>query len=134
MTETPSSGRPGLPDAAYARMALVLRVGLLASLLCFLAAIVAHVLLHPGAQWIPAEGNPSRAFLSPGGLAHGLAAGSTVAFLTLGILLLVATPLVRVLSGLYYFERNGERTIASIAAAVFLMLVVGLFVLGPLIR
>ena len=123
-----------IPDLAYRRMALVLRIGLTASLLVFLAGIVAHLALHPGAGWSPTESNPSLAYLNPAGLVHGLATGATAAYLTLGVLLLVATPLVRVFSGLYYFERHGERTIGAIALAVFLMLLFGLFVLGPWVR
>jgi len=130
----PSAPADRIPDIAYRRMALVLRIGLTASLLVFLGGIIAHLALHPGAAWSPTESNPSLTYLNPAGLARGLASGATAAYLTLAILLLVATPLVRVFAGLYYFERHGERTIAAIALAVFLMLLFGLFVLGPWIR
>lgn len=123
-----------LPDEAYARMALVLRIGLGAALALFLGAMAAYLIHHPHATYAASEANPSQGLLSLPGLAGGLVAGSPVAYLTLAVLVLVATPIVRVLSGLYYFQRAGERTIAAIALAVFLLLLFGLFVLGPLVR
>ncbi|MGP8077628.1 MAG: DUF1634 domain-containing protein [Thermoplasmata archaeon] len=126
--------RDRLPDEAYERMALVLRVGLVASLAIFLGAIGTYLALHPRAGWSSSEANPSGGFLNLPGLASGLAGGSPVAFLTLAVLLLVATPLVRVLSGLYYFQRGGERALAGIALTVFVLLLFGLLVLGPWVR
>jgi uncharacterized membrane protein len=115
-------------------MALLLRAGVIASLAVLFAAIGTDLAEHPHATWTPSEANPADGFLSLSGLSAGLAAGSPVAFLTLGILLLLATPLLRVLAGLYYFGRHGERTIATIALVVFVLLLVGLFVVGPLVR
>lgn len=123
-----------LSEEAYPRMAWILRIGLFASLAVFLGAIADYLARHPHAVWSGTEANPSAAYLTVPGLFGGLAAGAPVAYLTLGILLLVATPLARVLSGLYYFERDGESSIAAVALTVFLMLLFGLFVVGPLIR
>ena len=131
---TPPPSRERIPEEAYARMAVVLRVGLALSLLVFLSALTAYLALHPHAAWTSSASDVWRPYLSFLGLLGGLRAGSPVAYLTLGILLLVATPLVRVLSGLYYFEKGGERAMAGIALTVFLLLLFGLFVLGPLIR
>jgi uncharacterized membrane protein len=125
---------PRLPDAAYSRMALVLRVGLGTAVVLLLGALFGYFALHPGARWSASAPNLARQYLSVPALLGGLGAGNPVAYLTLGLLVLVATPIVRVLSGLYYFERNGEATMTSIALAVFLMLLFGLFVLGPLVR
>jgi len=126
--------RDRIPDAAYARMALLLRVGLAASLIAIVAAIAAYLTLHPQSVWTASEANPAGEYLSLDGLARGLASGSPVAFLTLGILILVATPILRVVTGLYYFGRHGERSIATIAAVVLALLLLGILVLGPLIR
>lgn len=115
-------------------MALILRIGLVASLVAFVGSLTAYLALHPSASYEPNAPNTSRAFLNLPGLLGGLAAGSPGAFLTLGVLLLVATPIVRVASGLYYFQRDGERTMAAIALTVLVLLVLGLVVLGPLIR
>lgn len=132
-----SAGAPGdraLPAAAYARTARVLWVGLLVSLGLLAAAIVAEIVRAPGVSYRGAEANPSLRYLSIGGLAAGLAGGHPVAYLTLGVLCLVATPIVRVLAGFYYFRRGGEGAMALIVLLVLVMLLFGLLVLGPLIR
>ena len=130
----PRTPGPDLPPEAYRRMAGVLRAGLAAALIAFVAGLVADLALRASSRWSPGAANPYRGYLSPAGLAAGLAAGAPVAYLTLAVLLLVATPLARVCTGLYYFERHGERAIAAIALAVFLLLLFGLFLLGPLVR
>jgi uncharacterized membrane protein len=124
-----------LPDAAYRRMTLVLRVGLGASLAILVSGLVAYLLVHPSATSSSAlSTNPILGYLSVGGLAAGLAAGHIEAYLTLGLLVLLATPIVRVLSGFYYFERGHERTMALVTITVFVLLLFGLFVLGPYVR
>jgi uncharacterized membrane protein len=127
--------RPALPDAAYQRMTLVLRAGVSAAVLVLLVALLAYLLAHPGATSAEAlASNPILGFLSLGGLASGLASGSREAYLTLGLLLLVATPILRVASGLYYFARAGERTIAAVIAVVLVLLLFGILVAGPYLR
>jgi len=123
-----------LPPAAYARMARVLWVGLFLSLALLAGGIVAELVEHPNAVYQSFESNPSRGYLSAGGLAAGLAAGAPVAYLTLGALGLVATPFVRVAAGFYYFRRGGEPGMAAITAIVLALLLFGLLVLGPLVR
>jgi uncharacterized membrane protein len=123
-----------LLEEASPRIALVLRVGLTASMLVFLGTIATYLALHPNALREASPTSETIHFLTLGGLGHGLATGAPIAYLTLGVLLLVATPIVRVLSGLYYFRRGGERTMAAIASTVFVLLLFGLFLLGPLIR
>jgi uncharacterized membrane protein len=78
--------------------------------------------------------NPILGYLSFPGLGSGLASGAVEAFLTLGLVVLVATPIVRVLSGFYYFRRGGERAMTMITLVVLVMLLVGLLVIGPLVR
>jgi uncharacterized membrane protein len=124
-----------LPPSAYLRMAIVLRVGLFASLALLIGALAAYLLIHPAAMSGAAiSSNPILQFLNLPGLAGGLGAGNPAAYLTLGLLVLVATPIVRVASGFYYFRRGGERTMAGVTLAVILMLLFGLLVLGPLVR
>jgi uncharacterized membrane protein len=130
-----SDYRPELPSAAYRRTAIVLRVGLGISLSMLVLALVAYLVENPGASLTSTVTvNPIVGYLTAGGLAHGLAAGAPAAFLTLGIYVLVATPVVRVLTGCYYFERGRERTMTLVTLSVLILLLVGLFVLGPLIR
>jgi uncharacterized membrane protein len=115
-------------------MTLVLRVGLLSSLALLLGSVVAYLLAHPGATSESAlANNPILNYLNFPGLARGLAAGRIEAWMTLGLLVLLATPIVRVLSGVYYFHQDGERTMMYVTTTVFLLLLVGVLVIGPYI-
>jgi uncharacterized membrane protein len=132
--EPPEPGHP-LPDAAYRRMTLILRAGLVTALSILLVGLVAYLVLHPGAtsgQVLSA--NPILSYLSIGGLASGLASGALEAYLTLGLLVLLATPIVRVVAGSYYFARGGERAMTVITAVVFVLLLIGVLVIGPYVR
>jgi uncharacterized membrane protein len=135
----PRAAGPGvevrLPLAAYSRMTLVLRAGLVSSLSILAVTLGFYLAKEPS---VTSEGtigsNPALQYLSLSGLGSGLATGSVPAYLTLGLLVLVATPLVRVLSGFYYFRRGGERAMAGVTIAVFALLLVGLLLVGPLVR
>jgi uncharacterized membrane protein len=116
-------------------MTLVLRLGLGLSLTILAGGIVAYLLLHPGqSSESVLSNNPILSYLSLPGLASGLGAGSASAVLTLGLIVLVATPIIRVVSGLYYFEKDGERAMAGIALAVLILLLLGILVIGPHVR
>jgi uncharacterized membrane protein len=129
------ASRRRLPDEAYARMALVLRVGLLASLAVVAISLLVLVARAPSAAIPAGVSTPTTAgYLGLAGLASGLSTGGPVAFLTVGLLGLVATPLLRVASGLYYFHRGGERIVAAVAAVVLTLLLAGILVIGPLLR
>jgi uncharacterized membrane protein len=137
---TPPAGPTGFPPArlpatAYPRMALVLRIGLGLAVALILGSLAVLVAQHPGEQ-ATATLPPSSttADLNLVHLGHELLAGDPVAFLTLGLLVLVATPLVRVASGLYYFHRSREAAIEGVAFTVLLLLLLGLLVIGPLVR
>ena len=68
---------PQIPDDAYRRMALVLRVGLLTSVAILLGALIAYLVENPGASSSSAiSSNPIVTYLSLGGLGHGLATGA----------------------------------------------------------
>lgn len=132
-TELPEAHR--LPDEAYVRMTLVLRLGLGLSLAVLLGGIVAYLVANPNesSQSVLAS-NPILNYLSFPGLGSGLAAGSIGAVLTLGLIVLVATPIVRVVSGMYYFRKVGERAMTGITLTVLVLLLLGLLVIGPHIR
>jgi len=124
-----------LPPEAYVRMTLVLRVGLGVALAILGGGLVVYVVANPGASSSSVlSGNPILAYLSFPGLGSGLVSGSVGAYLTLGLIVLVATPIVRVLSGFYYFRRGGERAMTAITLSVFVMLMVGILLIGPYIR
>ena len=127
--------RHPLPDDAYRRMSWVLRGGLLASVALLLTALAAYLVEHPSASSADAiSSNPIAPYLTLGGLAHGLGAGAPEAYLALGVFVLIATPIVRVAAGAYYFHRARERTIGWVTITVLVLLVFGVLVLGPWIR
>jgi uncharacterized membrane protein len=121
-----------LSPNAYVRMTLVLRAGLGLAVAILLGAVLAYLVTYPNAssQAILAA-NPILRYLSPGGLVQGLVGGHREAYLTLGLLVLLATPIVRVATGAYYFYRDGEREMAAVTTTVFVLLLVGLIVIGP---
>jgi uncharacterized membrane protein len=124
-----------LPPAAYRNMAAVLRIGLLAALGFITGGAVAYLAQHAGEGSAAAiNSNPILPLLSVGGLGAGLASGEPLAFVTVGLLILVATPLLRVASGFYYFRAGGERRMAAVTLTVLALLLLGLLVVGPLVR
>jgi uncharacterized membrane protein len=126
---------PRLPPGARVWMTWILRGGLFASIFVLGGGLIAYLLLHPSQSYeTVVSSNPILGYLSFGGLASGLASGAVPAYLTLGLLILVATPLLRVASGFYYFERGKERTMAAITFLVLAMLLIGILVIGPLVR
>jgi uncharacterized membrane protein len=132
---TPALPPPRLPPEARQRMTLVLRAGLLLSFTILTGALAAYLLTHPGATSESALAtNPILGFLSLSGLVHGLLAGQAEAYLTLGLLVLLATPILRVVTGAYYFRQDRERTMFAITVTVLVLLLLGLFVIGPLLR
>jgi len=134
---TPAAEPPPhiLPDVAYARMTLVLRLGLGLSLAILAGAILAYIVANPGASSSQVlSSNPILSYLSLPGLWSGLASGSIGAVLTLGLIVLVATPILRVISGIYYFRQGHERAMVAISTTVLLLLLLGLLVIGPHVR
>lgn len=124
-----------LPPEAYRRMSQVLRAGLVVSLGMLAVGLAVEIALHSGQPISEiVSSNPILQYLNLPGLAAGLASGSLSAYLTLGLLVLVATPLLRVASGFYYFATGGERWMAGITLTVLVLLLLGILVLGPLIR
>ena len=127
--------RPPLPPEAYRRMTLVLRIGLVLALVILGSGLVVYVGMNPGIAWSTVVStNPILNYLSFPGLGSGISSGSVPAVLTLGLIVLVATPIVRVVSGFYYFRKVGERAMAGISFAVLLLLLVGILFIGPHVR
>ncbi len=126
---------PTLPDTEYRWMSALLRGGLLTSLVLLVGALLAYALIHPDLTLAQAIGaNPILRFLELPGLGSGLASGDPAAYLTLGLIVLVATPILRVASGFYYFRHGHERGMEAITLTVLALLLFGLLVLGPVIR
>jgi uncharacterized membrane protein len=135
---TPSGGQGdarALPPSAYVRMSHVLRAGLLAAIAVLATGIVAYVAKYPNQTSGGVLGaNPILQYLSLSGLVNGIAQGHVEAYLTLGLIVLVATPLLRVASGFYYFQVGRERTMAAVTITVLALLLFGILVLGPALR
>ncbi len=130
----PSSVVP-LPGEAYVRMALVLRTGLVLALAVLTGGVVGFIVSNPSSSTSAVlSANPILPFLTFDGFLSGLGTGSVGAYLTLGLVLLVATPIARVVSGLYYFRRARERTMTAVTFTVLVLLLIGILVIGPLVR
>jgi uncharacterized membrane protein len=125
----------GLGAQANTRMAWGLRIGLAIAFAVLAFGLAAFVFAHPNEdRRTLVNSNPIGGYLQVPALVQGLVAGRTEAYLTLGILILVFTPVGRVAIGWYYFRRAGDRVLVWISTTVFALLLVGLFVIGPLIR
>jgi uncharacterized membrane protein len=124
-----------LPPEAHRRMAAVLRVGLAVAVV-LLAVGTAAIAIRSGssgsAAWIAS--NPLVRYLDLRALGGAILAGTPQAYLTLGVYALVATPVVRVLTGIGVFAAHRERRMAALAAVVLALLLFGLLVVGPLVR
>ena len=122
-------------DRAAERMTWVLRVGLGVALGWMVVALVLLLVVSAGdPESRELSARTLSGYLGGAGLVPGLLAGNPEAYLTLGVYALVATPVVRVVSGAYFFARSGDRYLFRLALAVLGLLLVSLFVLGPLVR
>ena len=131
----PAVPPPRLPDEAYRRTTLLLRGGLLSAVAVLLGSLAAYLAENPNASSSSViSSNPVVQYLSLGGLGHGLATGAPQAYLALGVFVLIATPLLRVAAGVYYFGRGGERVMTWVTFTVLVLLLLGVLVFGPLIR
>jgi uncharacterized membrane protein len=135
METPPGRVHPDLPPPAYRDMTRILRVGLLISLAILSGGVIAFLVLTPSESFQElAASNPIVTYLNLYSLLSGIASGQVEAYLTLGVLVLLATPIARVATGCFFFYRNGEREIAAVTLLVAILLIVGLLVIGPLVR
>ncbi len=136
MTEnSPTARRHDLPPDAYRDMTRILRAGLITALVILSGGVIAYLVENGSLSFgeMVAK-NPILSYLGLDSLARGLSTGQPEAFLTLGVLVLVATPIARVLTGMYFFARNREREMAIVAMTVAILLFVGVLVIGPFLR
>jgi uncharacterized membrane protein len=75
--------------------------------------------------------NYGRPTLDLGVLVSGVAAGSPLFVLQLGLLILLATPVVRVFASIILFAAERDRTYVAITLLVFGILLFSIFVVGP---
>jgi len=107
-----------MPEAINRRISLVLMVGMVVSLALIVSGLALYA-LSPSSGKDVALG-PIEAF-------RALSAGDPLGLVDLGILLLIATPMARVVVALYSFAKGSEWKMVAISAAV--LAIIGLAIL-----
>jgi uncharacterized membrane protein len=126
---------PSFPPVAFERIAGLLRVGILGFLLFAGAGMVLQLVLNPFEDVSSVlASNPLRDYGSWGAFFSDLASGHAAALIILGIYVLVAVTIGRVLLATVDFYRGGERTLGQLSAIVVVLLLVGLFVVAPFVH
>jgi uncharacterized membrane protein len=116
-------------------MALVLRAGLLLSAAFLLAGLLMFLWEHPSESLATLlSSNPIQGYLDPLRIVAGLEGWHPEAFLSLGVIILVATPFLRVATGFWYFLESKDREMATLTGIVLGLLLLGILVIGPLLR
>ena len=132
---TGASDLHDLPLHAYEVMALVLRIGLVIAVGFLVLGTVLFFARHPSASILDVFQSATLVHYLTDPVAFGtaLAGVRSTALLTLGVLFLVGTPVARVFTGWLYFVEEKEVEMAAVTLTVMTMLLLGLFVVGPLI-
>jgi uncharacterized membrane protein len=134
-TSVPSTADGSLPPRDYVIMSRVLRGGLFSSAAFFVVFAILFVAQNWNADPTTLiQHNPIELYLSFAGISHGLVAFQYSAYLTIGVFLMIATPVARVATGVIFFEHNHERGMTWVTLAVLSMLILGLLYIGPTIR
>lgn len=121
--------RPVLSDASMdAGMGRLLQVGVL---------LASGTVLVGGVLYLRANGGQRASYRSftsepaslrePAALMHGLGHGDPAAVIQLGVLLLIATPVARVIFAVVSFALERDRLYVWISVAVLIILLLGLF-------
>jgi uncharacterized membrane protein len=113
------TGRANADGRLEARLARVLQLGTYVSM----ALIVTGAALFLLGGGSPLDAGPP---LDVGPLLADLAAGRASGFLWLGVLGILATPMLRVLGALIGFVRAGEWRMAGVAAAIVVVVGAGI--------
>jgi uncharacterized membrane protein len=128
--------RPTLPQAddqtLQRILGQVLRTGVLAAAVVVVVGAAIYLLRH-GAEAPRYEvfhGEPSD-LCSVGGIIGDVAKGSGRGIIQLGLLLLIATPVARVLLSLVGFARQGDRLYVVVSLTVLVSLAYSLLGKGP---
>jgi uncharacterized membrane protein len=136
--EQPAIETPAPPVAIPSdrRMAnlisLTLRIGVLASAALIILGLVIYAVSDDGPDTVDdALGKNSEITqIRPSTILDGLADGSPSAFIELGILVLILTPIVRVALTTWLFERQQDWIFVGLAGFVLIVLLLGLFGIG----
>jgi len=114
----------------------VLRYGVVLSFVVVATGLLLMVLLPPQGAPVSLKVMLDSKFgvptLNPSQLLQGIASGNSVSILELGTLILLATPLARVVTSVLLFLRGGDLVYVRITVLVLAMLLLAIFVIGPL--
>jgi uncharacterized membrane protein len=126
---------PTFPPAAYERIARLLRIGVFSFLLLAGVGLALQLLRNPS-EGVAAllSSSPTRAYSSLSLFWQQLAAGSSDALILLGIYVMIAVTVGRVVLAATDFYRGRERALAVISAVVVGLLLVALFVVAPFVH
>lgn len=119
-----SSGHSALDEKIELLLGRLLRIGVFLSALMTIsgaAILLSHNGNRPGRQLIAASGEFSRAALF-----HGIAHGNGDAIIMLGLMILFATPLLRVAGMVVAFLWERDWLYTAISSAVLAILIVGI--------
>lgn len=129
--------RTQLPPDFNRIISNVLRYGVIISvaLIAFgtLLILFEHPAGFPSAVGQVVSLNYGRATLSLVTLLRGVASLHPIYVIQLGLIALLATPIVRVIASILLFARENDVLYAGITALVLLILVLSIFLVGPLI-
>ncbi len=115
----------------------VLRYGVIAS---FAVVALGSALLflrgqtgyHPLVTAEELFGPQTRFVLGPGPLLRGVASGKPYAVIDLGVILLLGTPIARVIISIFLFAEERSYAFVAITATVLAILMLSVFVVAPL--
>ena len=109
-------------------IAYLLRAGVLAAALVVIAGAVVYLGAHPGARadYRTFHSEPD-ALKTVHGIVHAAFSGDSRAIMQLGLLLLIATPIVRVMFSVAAFSIEGDRMYVFFTMIVLAVLLYSLF-------
>jgi uncharacterized membrane protein len=122
-----------LPDPRLANViGLTLRIGVLASASLIVLGLVIYAIADDGPKTVDdALGkNGEITQVRPSTILDGLADGKPAAFIQLGILVLILTPICRVALTAWVFERQRDWIFVGLSGFVLIVLLLGLFGIG----
>jgi uncharacterized membrane protein len=113
-------------------ISLTLRIGVLISAALIILGLVIYFVADDGPKTVDdALGKTGEiSLVRPSTILDGLADGSPEAFIQLGILVLIMTPIVRVALTTWLYERQHDWMFVGLAGFVLVVLLLGLFGVG----
>ena len=115
---------------------MILRYGVVLSSATIAVGLALMLSVPPPGTQVTLQGalaaSLGRPTLDPSALLEGVAQGSAVAVLQVGTMILLATPVVRVAASVILFFRERDMLYVGITSLVLAMLLLAIFVVGPI--